>query len=327
MPALIKNARSIFHLPDFNRHPVFRFIAKRSGPFDGSVKLTRDRVYIIPTKAGLIFGILLLTLLIGSINYEKSLGFVLTFLLTGIGNILLLSTWRNIAGLEVKGNDASPIFCGETAVFSVRLINHQLLDRHSIAISQHGIKQDIVDCKANSNQPMHFGVTANRRGRLDSGRFRLYSEFPSGLFVAWTWLDLSMSCMVYPAPETDITLPFFYHSDTGDADTYGNGMENFSHLRKYQKGDKMNRISWKAAAKTDKLFSKEFIGATPVTQWINWHEITARDNEHRLSIITALIINAENKQQHYGLRLPDIQIAPDHGHRHFHRCLTELALF
>ncbi|MDX2506602.1 MAG: DUF58 domain-containing protein, partial [Gammaproteobacteria bacterium] len=287
----------------------------------------RDRVYIVPTKAGLIFSILLLTLLVGSINYEKNLGFVLTFLLAGIGNILLLSTWRNIAGLEVKGSDASPIFCSDAADFSVQLINLELLDRYSIAISQHGIEYDVVDCKANRNQYIHFKVTGKQRGRLNADRFRLYTEFPSGLFIAWTWLDLSMSCIVYPAPETNITLPIFDHSDTGDSDTSGNGMENFSHLRKYHQGDNMNRISWKAVAKTDKLFSKEFIGAKPVTHWINWHEIAARDNEHRLSIITALIINAENQQQFYGLRLPDMQIAPNHGNKHFHQCLTALALF
>jgi uncharacterized protein (DUF58 family) len=327
MPTMIKNALHVFQLPDFNRQPVFKFISKRSGPFEGSVTLTRDRVYIIPTKAGLIFSVLLLTLLIGSINYEKNLGFVLTFLLTGIGNVLLLSTWRNIAGLEVSGNDALPIFCGEAADFSVQLINHQLLNRRSIAISQHGIEHDIVDCKANRNQHLHFKVTGKQRGRLGAGCFRLYTEFPSGLFMAWTWIDLSMSCIVYPAPETNIILPIFEHSDSGDSDTSGRGMENFSHLRKYHPGDNMSRISWRATAKTDTLLSKEFIGAKPVMYWINWHEISARDNEHRLSIITALIINAENQQQRYGLKLPDAQIAPSHGNKHFHRCLTALALF
>ena len=130
---------NILRLPDFSRRPVFKFISKRSGPFEGAVTLTRDRVYIIPTKAGLIFSMLLLTLLIGSINYEKSLGFILTFLLTGIGNTLLLSTWRNIAGLELKSSDSLPVFSGEPATFSVQLVNQQSLERHWIAISQQGI--------------------------------------------------------------------------------------------------------------------------------------------------------------------------------------------
>ena len=313
--------------PDFTRRPVFKFISKRSGPFDGEVTLTRDRVYIVPTKAGLIFSLLLLTLLIGSINYEKNLGFILTFLLTGIGNVLLLATWRNIAGLKLKSGEALPVFAGETASFNVQIINQQLLDRYSIAISQHGGEQDIVDCAANSQQLIHFNVTADKRGRLNAGRFRLYTGFPSGLFTAWTWLDLSMNCMVYPSPDKNTRLPVFDHSDSGDADIPGQGLENFSHLRKYHQGDNISRISWKAAAKTDQLFTKEFIGAKPVSHWINWNDIPARDNEQRLSIMTALIIHAEKHQQTYGIKLPEEQIQPDSGSKHYHRCLTALALY
>ena len=326
MSALIKNVARLFRLLDFSRKPVFNFISKRSGPFDGAVTLTRDRVYIVPTKAGLIFSLLLLTLLIGSINYEKSLGFVLTFLLTGIGNILLLSTWRNIAGLELKNSVSLPVFSGQAATFSVQLVNHQLFNRFSIAISQHGTEQDIVDCSANSKQIINFKVETNKRGLLNAGRFRLYTEFPSGLFIAWTWADLSMSCMVYPTPDNDIKLPVFDHSDNGDIDSSGKGLENFSHLRKYQQGDNISRISWKAAAKNDELFSKEFIGSKPVTHWINWNDIPARDTEQRLSIMTALIIHAKKHQQCYGIRLPEKQIQPDSGDRHFHQCLTALAL-
>ncbi len=327
MSALIKNVARLFRLPDFSGKPVFNFISKRSGPFDGAVTLTRDRVYIIPTKAGLIFSLLLLTLLIGSINYEKNLGFVLTFLLTGIGNILLLSTWRNIAGLELKNSMSLPVFSGQAATFSVQLVNHQLFDRFSIAISQHGTEQDIVDCSASSKQIINFKVETNKRGLLNAGRFRLYTEFPSGLFVAWTWVDLSMSCMVYPAPDNNIKMPVFDHSDNGNSDSSGKGLENFSHLRKYQQGDNISRISWKAAAKNDELFSKEFIGSKPVTHWINWNDIPARDNEQRLSIMTALIIHAKKNQQCYGIRLPEKQIQPDSGDKHFHQCLTALALY
>lgn len=319
--------RISFSLPDFKRKPVLKFISKRSGPFDGEVTLTRDRVYILPTRAGLIFALLLITLLIGSINYEKNLGFILTFLLASIGNILLLSTWRNIAGLTLQGGDAIAVFAGEPARFDVRLVNHQLYDRHSIAISQHGSEQDIVDCAANSSQLISFKVSTEARGLLDAGRFRLYTEFPSGLFIAWTWADLSISCTVYPAPDNNIELPVFDHSKSGDTDTSGQGMENFSHLRKYHRGDNINRISWKAAAKTDELFTKQFIGARPVTHWINWNDIPARDAEQRLSMMTALIIHAEESHQRYGIRLPDREILPDSGSIHFHRCLTALALF
>jgi len=300
--------------PDFSRRPVFNFITKRSGPFDGKVTLTRDRVYIVPSKVGLIFALLLL-------------GFVLTFLLAGVGNVLLLATWRNLAGLEIKSSNSAPVFAGEDANFKVQLVNHQLFDRYSIAISQHGEPQDIVDCAASSAQMIAFKKTSSKRGILDAGKFRLYTGFPSGLFLTWTWIDLSMSCLVYPAPDKNTELPIYDHSNAGDHDAAGSGMENFSHLRKYQQGDNLSRISWKAAAKNDELLSKEFIGSKPVSHWISWHEIPARDTEHRLSIMSALIMHAENHQQRYGIKLPEKQIAPDYGNKHFHQCLRALALY
>lgn len=323
----IKNPLNTIEIPNLKRKPVLNFISKRSGPFDGHVTLTRDRVYIVPTKAGLIFSLLLLTLLIGSINYEKSLGFVLTFLLASVGNIALLSTWRNIAGLELKRLISTAVFSGEYANFNVQLINHQLLHRHSIVISQHGIEHDIVDCAANSSPLISFKVKSTKRGILDAGKFRLSTEFPTGLFVAWTWIDLSMSCIVYPEPDPHTDLTTLDNSGSGEHDLSGKGAENYSHLRKYHRGDNISRISWKAAAKNNELFSKEFTGASPVSHWFNWDDIPARDNEHRLSIMSALIIQTEKNNYRYGIKLPEKTIQPDSGNKHFHQCLTALALY
>lgn len=324
---ITRKFRQTNFIPDFNIHPVFKFISRRSGPFNGSVTLTRDRVYIVPTKAGLIFSLLLLTLLVGSINYEKNLGFILTFLLVGLGNIFLLSTWRNIAGLTLKSNNSPPVFSGEEASFNVQLINQNLFERYSIAISQQGVEHDLVNCEANNSRLIQFNVRSTKRGLLNAGRFRLYTEFPSGLFIAWTWVDLSMTCMVYPSPENNITLPVFAFNENGGHDSTGSGQENFSHLRKYQQGDNISRISWKASAKTEQLLSKEFIGSKPVNHWVTWDSIPARDTEHRLSIMTALIIHAKENQQCYGLKLPGNQIQPNSGNEHFHKCLRTLALF
>ena len=317
----------IFRLPELSRRPVFKFISDRSGPFDGKVRLTRDRVYIIPTRNGFIFGMLLIILLIGSINYEKNLGFILTFLLAGFGHSALLSTWRNIAGLELRRSDTSPVFAGEEASFSVQLINEQGHDRYSLAISHDGHEHDIVDCKANDSNFITFKAATNERGTFKTGRFRLHTEFPSGLFIAWTWVDLSMSCLVYPRPADEIVAPDFSQSESGDNDLAGSGQENYSHLRKYHQGDSLTHISWKAAARNDELFTKQYIGSRPVTYWIDWSEIQAADDEQRLSIMAALIIEAEKHQQHYGLKLPQQEIAPDVGNQHFHQCLSALALF
>ena len=59
---------------------ITRWIAGRDGPEAGDVLLDRRRVYILPTAPGLGFGVALLVLLVGSINYSLQLGFLLTFL-------------------------------------------------------------------------------------------------------------------------------------------------------------------------------------------------------------------------------------------------------
>ena len=54
-------------------------------PERGTIVLSQRRVYIVPSRLGLLFGGVLLILLMGSINYTLSLGFALTFLLAGAG--------------------------------------------------------------------------------------------------------------------------------------------------------------------------------------------------------------------------------------------------
>ena len=58
-----------------------RFFLNRIPPADTTV-LTQRTVYIMPTRAGWLLGVTLLILLLGSINYQLNLGYVLTFFLS-----------------------------------------------------------------------------------------------------------------------------------------------------------------------------------------------------------------------------------------------------
>jgi uncharacterized protein (DUF58 family) len=314
-------------LRSVSSRPYFNFINKRSGPYQGNVRLTRDRVYILPTRLGLIFSLLLIVLLIGSINYEKSLGYMLTFLLAAIGNTAMIATWRNIAGLELKALPTSAVFCGEDIHFVVQLINTNSVDRHAITIQHQGLDFDTVDCAANDQVLAGFRCHSQKRGRCDAGKFKLYTQYPTGLFIAWTWLDLSMQAIVYPTPEPLKHPVNTAQTSNGDSNETGSGQEHFSHLRKYHHGDSMHRVSWKAVARTEQLLTKQFSGANPAREWIDWSTIDARNYEQRLSIMTALVMDAHQCHRQYGLRLPDRVIAPNRSNAHYHRCLRALALF
>jgi hypothetical protein len=54
-------------------------------PATDSWTLTQRNIYIVPTRAGFMFLLVLVVMLLASINYQLSLGYVLTFLLAGAG--------------------------------------------------------------------------------------------------------------------------------------------------------------------------------------------------------------------------------------------------
>ena len=77
-------------------------------PERGAIVLGHRRVYIVPSRLGLLFGGTLGILLIGSINYALSLGFALTFLLAGMGIAGMVQTARNLAQLSVSAARCDP---------------------------------------------------------------------------------------------------------------------------------------------------------------------------------------------------------------------------
>ena len=281
----------------------------------------------MPTKIGVLFSLLLIILLLGSVNYGKSLGYVLVFLLAGVGNVAMLATWRNLAGLRLRAGGCTPVFSGEQAEFSVLLQNLDPGVRYSVTISQSGCEYEVVDIPADGVAQIHFRKKATRRGLLDGGRFRLATEFPTGLFVAWTWIELNMQCIVYPKPVAGTCLPVGNAVVDGESDLQGDGLEEYTGLRKYQAGDSWRRVSWKATARSGELHTKEFAGGLPELQWIDWKAIAASSTEERLSIMTRLVMEAESSHRNYGLRLTDSETAPACGSQHYQHCLKALALY
>lgn len=300
-------------------------MVSRSGPFKQSVELDSSRVYILPTRIGLIYSLLLLLLLLGSINYTKSLGFMLTFLLASLGIVAMLTTWRNLAGLRLSRAGATPVFVGQVAHFGVQLENSGNGQRYAIAIENQGEEGEVVDVQQDGLALIRFRYKTQQRGYHDPKRFRLSTEFPLGLFVAWTWIDLSMRCLVYPKPAKNAAPIQSTDGETGENPATGHGMEDFAGLRKYQPGDSWRKVSWKVAARSDELYCKEFTGSQPQPQWIDWYEQKEPRLEQRLSNMTRMILDAQQEGLHYGIRLPGLEIPPSNGAQHRHQCLKALA--
>ena len=84
-------------------------------PVSLPVSLTRRRIYILPTRSGMVFVFFLLAMLVAAINYTNNLAFLLTFLLGSMALVSAVHTYANMAGLRVEDVRLLPAFCGEEA--------------------------------------------------------------------------------------------------------------------------------------------------------------------------------------------------------------------
>ena len=112
---------------------LYNLVVRRKEPEAGTVYLSQRRVYILPSRQGLTFSLSLLVMLIGSINYNLSLGYLLTFLLAGVGIVSILHTFRNLAYLYISPGRAEPVFAGGEAHFQLHIENRGNNERFAIA--------------------------------------------------------------------------------------------------------------------------------------------------------------------------------------------------
>jgi uncharacterized protein (DUF58 family) len=305
------------------------WIFQPRGPEPGPIFLNQRRVFILPTRFGLLLALTIVVMLFGSINYNLSLGFILTFLLTGVGLLGILHTFRNLAHLYVSPGRVDPVFAGDLAHFTVCLDNRSGFDRYAIALHA-GRAGDAVFCDAPSgtvaNAPV--AVLAPRRGWFHAGRITLSTKFPLGLLRAWSYVELDRPCLVYPKPErTPLPLEALV-AEQGERAASATGTDDFSGLRAHQLSDSPRHVAWKAVARGSELITKQFAGRADARLWLDWDSLPpALDTEARLSRLTGWVLDAEAQGLSYGMRLPGIVAAPSHGDAHCLGCLKTLALY
>lgn len=315
-------------LPDLRRsfRQKFRDWAFRRTVETGTVQLNQRRIYILPTRQSFGFALVLLLMLLGDINYNLSLGYVLTFLLATSGGLSMLYAFRNLAQLDIHAGYVEPVFAGERARFVFHFNNPGTLPRHQLHLHDDEGHETVFDLPAQTSTAVELALPAARRGWLDSGRLTLHTRFPLGLFNAWTYLHFDVRALVYPRPAAPRPLPSAATPD-GSGKTTVRGDEDFSGLRSYVAGDALPRIAWKALAREQGLQVKQFSAQQGEQLWLDWAQLPDIAPERKLELLTRWVLDADAQGLHYGLKLPDGEIMPQHGKAHRAECLRRLALF
>ncbi len=306
------------------------WVVSRHHPEPSPQRIRRGRCYILPTRPGYLFALMLLAMLLGAMNYSNALAFALTFLLAGMGLVTMHHTNANLLGLSVGVPPIPPVFAGEPVHVPIQFGNDSKSSRYSIlaAPRRQGLRHDrATDCAGGDRAMTGFDLPPQERGCHALPRFAVATEFPLGLFQAWSWQTLDCDYLVYPRPAGRRPLPSA-PGRQGQRSGWQDGRDEFSHLRDYRPGDSLRSIHWKRYPATGRLSVKTFAEPMDESLWLSWHSLAdLNDPEQRLSQLCRWVLDCEAGRNPYGLRLPGKEIPPGRGLTHRNACLEALARF
>ncbi|KQR36239.1 transglutaminaseTgpA domain-containing protein [Deinococcus sp. Leaf326] len=299
-----------------------------------------------PTRLGTLFLVLVVLTLIGCVNYGLSLGYGLTFLLGGVWVIGAAQALRAVRGVRVGPPvpEHVPALAGRPLTFRVPLSR----EGRTLEAMQGGALR--LRMRARQGEQTHplsaaapvsaaaggLGLTlpAPRRGTLSLEAWRLSGLDPLGLWTA----DLPLTpdtgpgevrLWVAPAaeaqPPAPPTLFAAGHAETGRRAA---GQDDLAGLRPYQAGDAPRLVSWRHAARTGALLTREYdapAGQAPALDWAATAGLP--DPEARLSRLCAWVLAARAQGDAFSFSLPGTVLAAAAGEAQVAAALGALSAF
>ena len=308
----------------FNQWILDRVRQKRGSP-ELPFTLEYRHIYVMPTKFGFWFGVLLALTAVGGLNFNNNMALMLGFLLASIAQMTSLLAYRNLSGMTLLGFRAPPVFAGQNAHFTVLLKNPENRFRFTIQVVS-GESGDCTDIKPQATGRLELEQMTGSRGWMELDPFRIENKYPLGLFRAWSVIIPRVRCLVYPAPALNPPpLPKAGRGDFGAAQV-GEG-EHLHGLREYKPGDPLRRIAWRTSARHQKLYSRIMESPSEEACEFNWYLMGSGNIEEKLSVLAAWILRAERQKLPYSLEMPADALPSDLGEEHRDACLKILALF
>lgn len=274
------------------------------------------RLYMLPNRHGVLLGVLILVILLGAINYDNALAYLLCFLLGGLLLVGMLQGYHNLADLQLGEVEAMPTFAGGEAAFHLHLLDDGARPRHNVTISALVLEDRRWWLKDHRTAVVHLPVLepgsevilrvpAPHRGWQALGRLRLESHFPLGVLGGWAYLETRARTLVYPQPAGHLPLPEANlpagQGERGNA----SGVEDFTGLHPYRPGESPRRIHWPSLAHQDELLVKRFSGNADRETALDWSAVAQLPGvEDKLSQLCQWVLQAEERGLRYSLSLP-----------------------
>ena len=296
-------------------------------PISDVVKLEQRSTYILPTKAGLLFFVIILLMMVGATNYQNNLAFLLTFLISSIGLVSIISTFKNLQGLTFKLGSVESVCVGDKLQLTIYVSSSAGHAHHSISAGFS--KQQLFYRDINPLEGNYFllPIKVSHRGWYYIPRIITTSKYPFGFFRVWSWFKFSTPVLIYPQPIEPPIDGGLGMSDEESGENKILGNDDLYGLKNYQAGDPLSRIDWKALARERGMLVKEFVSYQSQDLVFNWNDFAAVNDELKLSYLCFLVNEAGKNNFEYSLRLPNQTINKSSGKLHQENCLKALALY
>ncbi|WP_339802051.1 DUF58 domain-containing protein [uncultured Marinobacter sp.] len=303
----------------------WQYWINRRIPRSDRCRFDRHSIFILPTGAGVLFGVLLLVMLITGINYQNSLIYLLTFMLGAVFVAAMHQTHNNLSGLELTLLRPGEGFAGDDLPFSLRIAADH--EAQGIQLSYPDQSPLTLTLSRAEMADGVLSIPVRQRGLFTPDRIRIETRFPFGLLKAWSWLRPETPAVVYPRPIRPVhAMEAVADGEELEATRISPGQDQVE-LRPWREGDLSARIDWKRFARNGDMSVADWQGEQGSPQWLDYDAFPGVDRELRLSYLASLVLARETAAQPYGLRLPGLRLEPDLGASHRARCLRALGLF
>lgn len=321
------------------RGPLDKYLFRAARLEAGPIVLGQRRIFVLPTRAGWGFALAMVVMLIASINYHLSLGYIMVFSLGGIAFVSIVHAFRNLLRLSLTPARVEPVFAGDTAHFPLIFSNREARRRPALLLncpltaqqrppSARPSAQTRFSLAPDSETRITLDLPTHQRGWMHAGRVTLETTYPLDLIRAWSVFRPDMRALVYPRPESaPPPLPLHGQLDNGTL-SERDGDDDFAGLRPHDPAHSPRHIAWKVVARGGPMLTKHFTGSGAGAVCIDWQATPASmDQEARLSRMTAWVLAADADGLAFSLILPGLQLPIDSGLHHTHNALRALALF
>lgn len=292
------------------------------------IRLDRSRIYVLPTRFGLVYALLVATMFVGGLNYNNNPALLLALLLAGVGLASMFAGHRQLSGLRFPALEAAPVAAGLPLALQVHAEGEPMQPRHGLQLALpeiEGRPEGVLHLHQGQGVA-ELALPTERRGLLPVPRLRIASTRPLGLALCWAYLRPETTLLVYPAAETNG--PPLPTGGGGQARSRPQRSgEDMHHLREYRHGDARHAIAWKPSARHASLLVREHEQPRSGEIELDWQQLPELPTEARIRRLAHWVDLAQRQDVRWRLLLPgQPPIGPANGAAHRHACLRALAL-